>query len=744
MRMWTFIAVVTLVATTHAVRIARSETTIVVNIGSHPSAAAASQSEAGVNWLDADRGDDTICTESFAAVELQRYLRRTTGRAEDFIITDDDAKPEGELILVGGHASNATSRRLSAAMGIDDEQLTHLGPQGYRIKTAQADGRRVTMVAGGSRVGTLYGVYDLLHRMGCRWFGPDAFQEEIPSAAWNPAFDVTERPSFTTRGFYIYEERGTPEFWQWMARNRLNDWCIQVKNPALLRKLGFQFCCGSHDAQWRFFSPADPYPYNHPRFDGDNDKPPDPYPVSVQYQGDADKDGRLSRFEAHPEWYPLSGGKRIPGIRKTGDGTNFCSSNAEANAEFMKNYVRALIDGIYRGADTVNFWVLDGGQWCECPKCKELGPPTDRNLLLVRRLDQEVKKAQREGRLHRPISIRFLVYADVLAPPTRPLPTDFDYQTCTATFYPISRCFVHTFDHPTCPRNVAYQKHLHGWAIDPNRHYRGQLVIGEYYNVSRFKSLPICFMHTMANDIPYYHKVGARCFQYMHVTTAHWGNKSLTNYQMARQTWDKDTDCEALWRDFFARRYGPAAEPMRQFYESLEKMLSNVEPLKGWSNNLASRLNAGAKDLFNESHLRYRREPGVECDAPTLVEMIEAGKACRALISKAMAIPVPERIKARIAEDERMFTYGERTLAYFDACCQAFELGRAGKLDEARGHWAEAKKVAELLRQDTWSPALAFNHDEPFELNAFNSTYATGALTHLEKLLGEAKPATGK
>ena len=738
MRLRTFIAIATLLPPSLAVGIARSETTIIVNFGSHPSAEAAGQSEANVNWLDADTSDDTICTESFAAVELQRYLRQMTGRPDDFAIADDDAKTPGELILVGGPASNAASRRLAAALGIDDQQLTQSGPQGYRIKSAQADGRRVTMVAGGSRVGTLYGVYDLLHRLGCRWFGPDAFQEEIPSAAWTPGFDVTERPAFSTRGFYIYEERGTPEFWHWMARNRLNDWCVQVKNPALLRKLGFLLCCGTHDAQWLFFNPAEPYPYNHPRFDGDNDRPPDPYPVSDQYQGDADKDGKLSRFEAHPEWYPWEGGKRIPGVGQWG-GTNFCTSHAGATEEFTKNYVRALIDGIYRGADIVNFWMLDGGKWCQCPNCQALGTATDRHLRLVYDFDRQIKKAQREQRLNRPVEVRFLVYADVLAPPTRPLPADFDYQSCTATFYPISRCFVHNFDHPTCPRNVAYQKHLHGWAIAPDRHYRGQLVIGEYYNVSRFKSLPICFMHTMANDIPYYYKTGARSFQYMHVTTAHWGNKSLTNYQMARQLWDKDTDGEALWQDFFARRYGPAAETMRRFYESLEKMLSNVEPLKGWSTNLASRLHAGAQDLFNESHLRYRREPGVECDAPTLVEMVEAGRACRALVDQAMALPLPERIKARIAEDERMFTYGERTLAYFDACAQAFELGRAGQLDEARRHFAEAKRVAELLRQDTWSPALAFNHDEPFELNAFNSTYATGALTHLEKFLGSAK-----
>jgi hypothetical protein len=715
---------------------AGAEPTIVVNFGRFRSAEAAAGAEAEVNWLDADATDDTACTECFAAVELQRYLRRITSQPDNFPMADDDRIPQGELILIGGPASSAAARRLAGNLGVDERVLAALGPQGYRIKTGSAEGRRVTLIAGGGRTGTLYGVYDLLHRLGARWFAPGEVHEEVPQAAWQPALDATERPSFVSRGFYIFDERGDPQFWLWMARNRLNDWSVEVRNPAFLRKLGFLLACGTHDAQWKFISPAAAYPYKHARFAADGKKPEDPYPPSREYQGDANKDGRLSYFEAHPEWYPQVGGRRVPGVGAWG-GTNFCTSNLHATEEFTKNYVQALIDGLYAGADVVNFWTLDGGQWCECPACLSAGTPTDRSLRLVYDFDKQVKKAQREGRIAHPVEVRFLVYADVLNPPTRPLPADFDYRTCVATFYPISRCFVHEFDDRKCSRNAVYEKQLSGWMADPQRHYRGQLVIGEYYNVSRFKSLPLCLMHSMARDIPVYYKSGARSFQYMHVTTGRWGNKSLTNYQMARQLWDVKTDCEALWSDFFQRRYGPAAPPMRRFYESLGQMLSNVESLKGWRLSLAAQLNRGAKDLFVDPHLRYRREPGVACEAPTLVEMVEHAKACRDLITRAAAMPIPERIRARIAEDERMFTYGERTLAYYHECVQAFQLARACRRDEARGHYAEAKRLAGLLRKDTWSPGLAYRTGEPSPLDAFYSTFATQALTHLAALLEE-------
>jgi len=239
-------------------------------------------------------------------------------------------------------------------------------------------------------------------------------------------------------------------------------------------------------------------------------------------------------------------------------------------------------------------------------------------------------------------------------------------------------------------------------------------------------------MHTMANDIPkYYDKGGTRHFHYMHCTNGNWGNRALTNYQMARQIWDPDTDCEALWQDYFARRYGSVGGTMRRFYESLEQMLANARELKY---GLARRLDRGAEDLFPKSHLQYRREPGVKCDGPTLVEIVGHAETCRKLIDEALAAEIPDPVRARIAEDGRMFTYGERTVTYYDACAQAFQLGRAGGKEEARRHYDEAKRIAELLRKDVTSATLHVSAAIASP-NALAASGAAGALEHLEKLL---------
>ncbi|NQT16752.1 MAG: DUF4838 domain-containing protein, partial [Planctomycetes bacterium] len=643
----------------------RGETQVVVNLGPYASIEEAAHGEGEVDWLDADTADDTIATECFAALELRRVMRKMTGRADDFVVVDDDKPCEGDLILVGSPASNAESRRLSASLGVSTDDVAALPPEGYRMRSAVVDGRRVTLIAGGGRVGTLYAAYDLLYRLGCRWFAPGEASEQAPQVDRVPDLDVTQRPSFLTRGFHAWEDRADDDFLIWMARNRLNYWCVQQSNHPLMRKLGIQMSCGGHDLEWRFLNPHEPYPYNHPKFQGDEQMPADPYPAGDESPNDADADGRLSYFEAHPEWYPLQGGRRVPGIRNDnpGFGTNYCTSNEHATTEFMKNFAQALVDGPYQNADVVRFWTLDVGKWCDCTDCKALGTRTDRNLLLVDRANRAIRKARNEGKINRRVIIRFLAYADVLEPPSRPLAADFDYRTASATFFPIVRCYVHNFDDPSCPRNAHYLRQLDGWAIQPDRHYQGELCIGEYYNVSGYRCLPICFMHTMANDIPYYHKIGARHFHYMHVTTGNWGNKTLTNFQMARQIWDVETDCSLLWDDYFSRRYGPAAGTMREFYETLEKMLSNVSELKY---GLARRLNRGAKDLFTTSELRYDRTEGVECIGPTLLEIVDHAGSCRALLD--LAADLPDEIKARIGGDERMFTYGERTVGYYLEC----------------------------------------------------------------------------
>lgn len=722
MKRSSIVAVTMCLVLTHALATAD---VIVLEHAAAPRAAEYAVAEADVNWADSDHSDDDRCTVAFAACEAQHYLRAITGRSNDWTIVGADAKTGGNALVI------------SALRGPGSD--LELGPEGYRLETTRAGGQWRITVTAEERIGALYGVYDVLHRLGVRWYSPGQHGKEVPRSDLRavPAIDATGKPAFELRGFHAWENRGNTDFLLWMARNRLNYWCVQQEGKPLLHKLGIHLIGGGHCLTAWYLGPAGRYPYNHTRADGDDDLPDDPYPVSPAFAGDGNNDGRLSTFEAHPEWYALRGGKRSARIK--GDfGDNFCTSNPHAMAEWVRNAVQDLVDGRNRDATLMNAWMLDVGKWCECAACKAQGTRTDRNLCVIHAYARGIATARAEGRINRRIRLLFLAYADVLEPPSKPLPPGFDYGTCIATYFPIRRCYVHRFDDPDCPQNARYLAHLEGWAVDPDRHYKGQLCIGEYYNVSRYKCLPACFMRTMVSDIPYYHKLGARYFHYMHCTTRNWGNKALTNWQMARQVWLPDVDCGVLWDDYFAGRYGPAAADMRRFYGDLERMLCNVTELKY---NLAPRLDRGDKVLYPGGHLVYSRPDGTPADVPGLQDMLGSARACRATIDTVLQSNLPARVRHRVAEDERLFAYGERTLQYFDLASQAFAAAREGRIEEGRAKLRELKRVAEQLRADTESTAHSSSHASA--PNAFVATYATKAVGRIEKLLEEGA-ACGK
>ncbi|MFO8166080.1 MAG: DUF4838 domain-containing protein, partial [Desulfatiglandales bacterium] len=178
---------------------------------------------------------------------------------------------------------------------------------------------------------------------------------------------------------------------------------------------------GDHEIHKHFLNPEGEYPYDHPTFEGDEDKPEDPYRIGNQYKGDTSGDGKLTYFEAHPEWYGLIDGERRKNV-STWQGVNFCTSNADARMELAKNFVQGLIDGRYRKADIVNFLMIDGGQWCECDNCKKAGNASDKQFSVIVDILDEMEEARLKGKLSREVEIRMSAYVKTIEPPTKDLP----------------------------------------------------------------------------------------------------------------------------------------------------------------------------------------------------------------------------------------------------------------------------------------------------------------------------------
>ncbi len=249
------------------------------------------------------RGEDLANRDSstrYAAKELRYYLGRIT--AASFEIKDCAT------------ANGARGFYLGEASGLD---VSDLGPDGYRI--VSKDG--IVRIGGGVR-GVLYGVYEGLEQLGCRFFTYNC--EKIPTipSLVIPEGELEGRPAFEYREHNYADAVQNPRF---SAKCRFNG--SMHKIPATLGGC-LKYALFVHT--FNHFIPAEKY------------------------------------GETHPEYFSLVDGKRLT---TSGGRTQLCLSNpdvlrivTEKVREELKNRPDASIISISQ-----NDW---GGN-CQCEACRK-------------------------------------------------------------------------------------------------------------------------------------------------------------------------------------------------------------------------------------------------------------------------------------------------------------------------------------------------------------------------------------
>ncbi len=708
--------------------------TIVADPGPFASVETAATAEDRVAWRDGDPRDDAACTRAFAAVELRRHLAAALRAPEPALALSGAVTlpAAGTVFLL---TCDPADPRLA---GLDTTGAPPLPPgdgQGFRVFTAAGAGRRVHVVQGAGPEGVLYGVYTLLERLGVRFHAPGETGRALPARAPDlpERWRLAERPAYRTRGFWAWEARGDRDFLLWMARNRLNLWTAAERDLPFLRKLGVRLTQGGHAVQKTFLDPAAPYPYRHARGPDDATLPPDPYPVSAGCLGDRDGDGRLSRFEAHPEWYGLVGGKRSDRVGPD-SGDNFCTANDDAVRELTAGLVASLARGAWREADELVFWMHDDGRWCACPRCQALGTPTDRLLRLLATVRRGLDDARAAGTLGHPVTLTSLAFLETMAAPTRPVPAGLEGPGFALTWFPIDRCYAHALADTLCVEvNRAQRLDYERWAADPARAYRGEIEVGEYYNVSWLRSLPAVVTRILSADIPWYFRHGARRFHYMHVPTRDWGPLAVNHALLARLLWDPDADAGAILDAYYAGRYPVTRASTRRFYEALERATANLKPLLGRVRvgralyGLARQMRAGLDPLPLE-HLRYRAHHPARNDAPDVEDMQAAMDTARAALDRSLAACPPGIERDWLAEDDRRLRYAEATLDFLDHLIVLYALDRQGDAAGAAARWRALEAVAVRLSRMTNASRAAGR-----DANATDGLEATGAVDLYER-----------
>jgi hypothetical protein len=368
------------------------------------------------------------------------------------------------------------------------------------------------IIAGGRQRGTMYGVYTFLDKLGCRWFTTEVSRIPKQPTIHFPALKETHRPAFE------YREPFFTEAWDkdWAARNRTNGDHSQL-DASTGGKLQY-------------------YPFVHSFYEL---LPPETY------------------FKDHPEYFSL-----IDGKRRTERG-QLCLTNAAV----LKIAIAKVETWIKEHPEATIFSVSqnDWEGWCECDQCRRVeaeegGQHSGPLLRFVNAVANEI------GQRHPGKLIDTLAYWYTENPPlyVRPAP-NVRIRLC-----PIGTCVAHSF--AQCPRSQYFYRNLQSWSKITN-----QLYIWHYNTNFSHYLMPFPDFDELAADIPLYkqHGVVGLFLQGAYGKGVAGENSELRAYVLARQLWDPSTNVNQTVDEFLQGVYGPAAKPLRAYFDLLH---SEVRP----------------------------------------------------------------------------------------------------------------------------------------------------------------------
>jgi len=398
-------------------------------------------------------------------------------------------------------------------------------------------------IVGAEDLDTLYGVYAFMEKyLGVRWFMPGEIGEVIPKMKTVKVGEIhdKEKPDFAVRWI------GSGE---WALKNRMNV-NVTVKG----KKVGVNW-------KWSFHSF---FYLIHPN----------------QY------------FDVHPEFYSYVRGRRLR--PKEPRNAQLCTSNPELIREVAKN----IID-LFDKDPTIDILSLcpnDGGGFCECKSCTSLDDPNadwygrySRRLAIFNNQVAELVAEKHPDKI-----IKVGAYAMYLR-----YPKDKDYKPAENLAVQVCHtyaCYNHPVNLSTCERNQKmFTEDLIKWAKAAKH-----LFIYEYYHKGAWAGLPWALVHVIREDIPYYLSIGAEGF-YTQCKMGNFHTVGLNYYVAAKLIWDSGLDVDALLDDFYDKFYGKAAEPMKKYFERMERAFldynDHISPFGYKSVSIA------AREIFTEDVL---------------------------------------------------------------------------------------------------------------------------------------------
>lgn len=433
--------------------------------------------------------------------------RRGAGELQSFILQMSGAK----LPIVDSAAqAKAPGQVIVVGAGAPLEALGVKLPQnlGEDGFVIGTTGRQL-YIAGTGRRGTMYGCTALLEDLGVRFYTPSVTSIPERKTITLASIDRTEIPAFEYRDSFFTEAFDK----DWAAHLRINGHATHL-DDSTGGKIVF-------------------YPFVH---SFDLLIPP-------------------SEFQKHPEYFPLIDGKR------TGGYVQRCLSNPDV-LRIAKQRVRQWIQENPR-VKLIDVSQNDVGKWCTCDQCTAIanrygGVQSGLYLWFVNQIAEDIEKDYPDK------LIETLAYQFTEAAPTgiEPRP-NVRIRLC-----PISCCEAHPYEKCSEQTNKDFLKALAAWDAMTDSLYIW------HYNINfRHYLMPFPDFDEFPAEARLYKRSGVKgvFFQGGYAPGGGASDAELRSYVMARLLWDVNVDTDALVTQWMQGVYGPAARPMRAWFDLLHE-----------------------------------------------------------------------------------------------------------------------------------------------------------------------------
>lgn len=460
--------------------------------------------------------------EKFAAEELSTYLGKITSKPIP-VTSNDSPQTSVEIpqIILGNHPLNADlhPEKLEveeASISVEPNRLRITG--GWEPTVTNSKGTVIVRDRG-----TIYGVYELLDRLGVRWFRPETWGEHVPqkNIVTLPLGQDTFKPAYTYRsGFNTYRWKATKE--QAAMANR---WAFRNRHAA-------------------------------------GGQPGSAYGVYVGHN----LNNLLPRWKyakEHPEYYALVNGER--------KGQQICMGNPVVQEEVAQALVQFVKDNPNQTIRSIEpYDSLDG--FCECELCRAMDDPNLTTPAGEKRLDKAsmsnrmaifgnyVARRLREEGQH--LSISWYAYATHFEAPTKVTAMEPNIYVGPTTIGAAYGDYSKLLHDPKAPGNVNFLKIVSGWSQYTNMFARDYWSGGCWYG-------PLPYLTFLTDRTRNYRKYNIQGI----VNEVHpsWGAQTMAHYFAVRLQVNPDIDVDKELEYFCDSYFGPAGKPMLEYHRALEK-----------------------------------------------------------------------------------------------------------------------------------------------------------------------------